>query len=156
MRGVERLKALRRSRPRLIVDRALRLGDFHRTDVGYDVSLAKEEVARHYVLEREGTGLRFLDVGARDARLDYLLGVERNLRFDEGLWKANHERFTAKYEYYGLDLAPEVKEHVLTGTSAIRRSSLSEPEYGGFFDVVYSNNIFEHQRRPRIAAEKHR
>jgi SAM-dependent methyltransferase len=152
VRGVDRVQGLKRSRPRLILDRGPRLGEFGRTDVGYDVSLAKEELARQYILERQGTKMRFLDIGARDGRLDYLLGIERNLSFDEGLWRANHERFTAKYEYFGLDLAPEADDRVLTGDVCDPSFVADRPEYRDFFDVVYSNNVFEHLRRPWIAA----
>lgn len=149
---LERLRGVTNTRPRLIVDRQIRLGNFDRTDVGYDVSLAKEELARKYVLDRPGDGLRFLDVGARDGRLSYLLGIDRNLRYDEDVWRANHARFAAKYEYYGLDLTPEAAERVLTGDVCDPSFVADRPEYEGFFDVVYSNNVFEHLRKPWLAA----
>ena len=49
--GLQSLKRWLYPRPRLIIDREVRLGNFDRADVGYEVSLAKEEVARRYVLD---------------------------------------------------------------------------------------------------------
>jgi hypothetical protein len=37
----------------------------------------KEEISRRYILERPGQKMKFIDVGARDGRLDYLLGIEK-------------------------------------------------------------------------------
>jgi hypothetical protein len=74
-------------RGRLIWDRARRLGNFDIAEVAYDTTLRKEEVAREFVFGRPGSGLTFLDVGARDGRLEYLLGIRQNLEFDEAMYR---------------------------------------------------------------------
>jgi SAM-dependent methyltransferase len=137
----------------VIVDRSRPLGNFAEHNVGYDVSLRKEAVARRHLFEKPGRGLTFLDVGARDGRLDYLLGIHENLRFDPELYDANLRAFRDKYRYYGLDLAPSDDPNVIVGDICAEAFSAEHREFEAFFDVVYSNNVFEHLRRPWIAAE---
>jgi hypothetical protein len=45
--------------------------------------VVKEQAAREHVFSLPGNNLTFLDVGARDSRLTYLLGIRRNLEVDE-------------------------------------------------------------------------
>lgn len=139
---------------RLIVDRERRLGATA-GEVTYDVGANKEEVARGFVFSRPGDDLRFLDVGARDGRLDYLLGIRENLDFDQALYEHNIERFRAKYEYWGFDVESAAKddERVIVGDMTDPGLVEVHPEYREFFDVVYSNNVFEHLSRPWIAAD---
>jgi SAM-dependent methyltransferase len=143
----------RLGRWRLIVDREPRRGADGAApqDIAYRTDLGKEEVARHYVLERPGEGMAFLDVGARDGRLEYLLGVRSNLDFDPAMHERNLARFQAKYEYFGLDLDPEEAPNVLQADLCEEDLPIVA-EYRERFDVVYSNNVFEHLRRPWIAA----
>jgi SAM-dependent methyltransferase len=139
-------------RPHLIVDRRLKLGDFGQNGVSYDVSLRKEEVARTHLFALPGAGLRFLDVGGRDGRLEYLLGICSNLHWDAAFYDENLARFREKFSYFGLDLAPEPAENVITADVCSESLVSDHPEYRGFFDAIYSNNVFEHLRRPWIAA----
>lgn len=136
---------------RLILDREPRRGLDPGARPTYEVGLCKEDVARDYVLGRPGTGQNFLDVGARDGRLDYLLGVRRDLEFDQETYDANRRRFAEKYSYYGLDLEPDDAPDVLTVDLCADSTEVTE-RYREFFDVVYSNNVFEHLRRPWVAA----
>jgi SAM-dependent methyltransferase len=138
--------------PRFIVDRGRRLGDFSNTDVAYDTSLRKEELARTRIFEMPGDGLRFLDVGARDGKLTYLLGITANLQSDEAMYAENKRRFDDKYEYWGLDLEPEDEERVVSADICEDGMLERRPDLRDFFDVVYSNNVFEHLRRPWSAA----
>ena len=111
-----RFRGLLDRAPRLILDTERRLGDFSTDEVAYDVTLCKEEVARRHIFALEGNGLKFLDVGARDGRLDYLLGIRENLQPDPELYAANRAQFEAKYEYWGLDLHSEASDgSVLVG-----------------------------------------
>lgn len=149
-----RVRAILDRAPRLILDTERRLGDFSTDEVPYDVSLCKEEVARQHIFALEGDGLRFLDVGARDGRLDYLLGVRENLLTDPDVYAANRARFEAKYEYWGLDLHSEASdESVLVGDVCSPTLLEEQPGFEGYFDAIYSNNVFEHLRRPWLAAE---
>jgi SAM-dependent methyltransferase len=154
--GLARLRAAigtARGDGELIVDRGRRLGDFDRTDVAYDTSLVKEQVARDFLFSLPGEGLSFLDVGARDGRLDYLLGIHRNLEIDGDLYRRNRARFDAKFRYYGLDLAPDTPDENVLGGDICADDFLGlHADRRGFFDVVYSNNVFEHLRRPWVAA----
>jgi SAM-dependent methyltransferase len=137
----------------LIADHGRRLGNFDRTDVAYDTSLVKEQVARDYLFALPGDGLKFLDVGARDGRLDYLLGIHRNLEIDPDLYQHNRTLFDAKFEYFGVDLEPAgAAEHVLSGDICADDFLDRHANRRGYFDVVYSNNVFEHLRRPWAAA----
>jgi SAM-dependent methyltransferase len=148
------IRRVRGRLPRVVLDGHLRLGDFENHQVGYDASLCKEEVSRAFILEREGEGLRFLDIGARDGELSYLLGNRGNLHFDAELEARNRARFRAKYEYFGLDLPGGPREgHVIEADVCDPRLTESRPDLLGFFDVIYSNNVFEHLRRPWLAAE---
>jgi SAM-dependent methyltransferase len=137
----------------MIVDRSRALGNFAPLDVGYEVGLRKEAVAREHLFARPGRELTFLDVGARDGRLDYLLGIHENLRFDPEFYEANLRAFREKYRYFGLDLAPSDDPNVIVGDICSERFGDAHDEFEAFFDVVYSNNVFEHLRRPWVAAK---
>lgn len=132
----------------------MRVGDFSRPP-RQDFNLDKEEVSRRYVLGEcalSGNNLRFLDVGGRDGKLSYLLGHYGPLRFDPVLYEHNTALFSAKYNYYGVDLVP-AGANVLAGDLCDRTFLDIYPGFSGSFDVIYSNNVFEHFARPWIAAE---
>ena len=137
----------------MIVDGERRLGEFERGSVEYETGLRKEEVAREHVFGREGSDLAFLDVGARDGRLEYMLGITENLEFDQEMYDRNIERFRERYRYFGLDLDPAGDAaNVISGDVCSDGLMDEYPQYREFFDVIYSNNVFEHLRRPWIAA----
>ena len=137
---------------RIIVDRERELGKFDGAVSGYLTDLNKEEVSRRFILEREGRAMYFLDVGARDGQLTYLLGMHGNLNFDDSFYRTNLERFQSKYKYFGMDLAPAADERVLSGDACDPRYVDKHPEFRDKFDVIYSNNVFEHFERPWVAA----
>jgi len=143
-------RSLRLGRWRVILDHEPRRGGAA-GPLAYETGLGKEEIARKYILERAGSDMTFLDVGARDGRLDYLLGVDRDIAFDQARYDSNRRRFEAKYRYYGLDLDPQDAPNVLTMDLCEPASDVTR-RYHEFFDVAYSNNVFEHLRRPWIAA----
>jgi SAM-dependent methyltransferase len=126
-----------------------RLGDFTQTTVGYNTSLVKEEVARDAVFGLPGNGLRFLDVGAGDRELRYLLGIRANLELDEALYASNRTRFDAKFSYVAHDL----ESGDITGDICAQSFPDDHANLVNYFDVVYSNNVFEHLRRPWVAAK---
>ncbi|HEU0162941.1 MAG TPA: methyltransferase domain-containing protein [Rhizomicrobium sp.] len=143
-----------RRRGRLVMDLHVRVGDFS-LPPSQPFDLDKEDVSRRYVLGEQapsGSGLRFLDVGGRDGRLSYLLGYDGPLRFNPSLYARNKALFDAKYDYYGVDLEP-AGPRVLSGNLCTRTFLESHPQFPGSFDIVYSNNVFEHFARPWIAAE---
>jgi SAM-dependent methyltransferase len=139
-------------RPPTIEDRGRRLGDFERTKISYDTSLVKEQAARDHLFSLEGDHLNFLDIGARDGKLDYLLGIRANLDFDSELYALNRKRFDERFNYYGLDLEPaDEEEQVLSGDICSDDFIETYRRFSGTFDVAYSNNVFEHLRRPWVA-----
>lgn len=143
-----------RRRARLVLDAHYRVGNFKlpQSPLTY---LNKEEISRRYVIGNmapAGTDLRFLDVGGRDGKLAYLLGFNGPLTFDTALYDRNKADFDAKYAYFGVDLIP-AGENVLSGDLCGHDFLKSYPDFLGSFDIVYSNNVFEHLARPWVAAE---
>jgi SAM-dependent methyltransferase len=96
--------------------------------------------------------MRFLDVGGRDGRLSYLLGNTGPLAFDTILYEENRRRFQALYDYFGVDLYP-AGAAVLAGDLCDSGFMTAHASFAGAFDVAYSNNVFEHLRKPWVAAE---
>ena len=119
--------------------------------VVYRTDYRKEELSRRYVLEHPGTGLRFLDVGGGDGRLRYLLGQTGHTFFDPALYERSLAAFRAKYSYHAVDLSPG-GESVLAGDVCSEAFLADHAAFAGSFDVVYSNNVFEHLPKPWIAA----
>lgn len=136
--------------PRLIVDTNARLGKRGRAP-GYRTDIVKEELSRRFVLERSGSKMRFLDVGGRDGKLTYLLGIHGNLDFDQAFYDENRLAFNKKYEYFSVDLHP-AGPRVLAGDICSEHYLEVHGGHIGFFDVVYSNNVFEHLAMPWVAA----
>jgi len=138
---------------RLIVDDEMRLGNFGRsTDELPLLSRSKEELTRAHVFASPGENLKFLDVGANDGALTYMLGITRNLDYSEPVYRANFETFQKKYRYYGMDLKGGSNPNVLIGDICAPDYLEQHPTFVEYFDVVYSNNVFEHLRKPWLAA----
>ena len=135
---------------RIIWDFEKKIGDFNIKKVGYNVGLQKEEISRRYILNKKGLRLKFLDVGSRNSKLEYLLGIKNNLYFDKALYDTNYKLFYSKYEYFGLDVQnPENIENVII--QDICDKNFTE-KYNDCYDVIYSNNVFEHLKKPWVAA----
>ncbi len=137
----------------LIVDRHRRLGDFASTKVELDVSINKEAESRRILFDEATPGGIFFEAGGRDGELTYLLGYRGNLQFDADAFRDNRIRFDAKFKYVGNDLAPQESSRIMQGDlcdpAFVDNSGFSD----GFAAFVYSNNVFEHLRRPWIAAK---
>jgi SAM-dependent methyltransferase len=144
-------------RPRLIVDSAIAVGRPGPARATYRNDLDKEEVSRRYILEElparsSGARLRFLDVGGRDGELTYLLGGTAPLAFDAEVRRRNKQKFDSLYDYFCVDLIP-AGPNVLHGDICDRAFLDAYHGFLGSFDIVYSNNVFEHLARPWVAAE---
>lgn len=140
------------TRLKIIFDTATRLGNFQRKNVGYQTDILKEHLSRKYVMNVPGTRLKFLDVGGKDGALTYLLGIHQNLQFDARLYADNKLTFDAKYDYFGVDLKPSESANLLVGDICSADFLERYKDFVNFFDVIYSNNVFEHLRKPWIAA----
>lgn len=131
-----------------------RLGDFSNTNIGYQTNFNKEEICRKYILSRNGNNKQnFLDVGGNDGLLGYMLGVESNLKYNDALYSKSKTTFDSIYTYYGVDLAESNAKNILIGDICDDAYLDSRNEFINFFDVIYSNNVFEHLEKPWIAAE---
>jgi hypothetical protein len=138
---------------RLILDKERILGNFSAQLIGIRTNINKEEISREYVLKREGQGMTFLDVGARDGELTYLLGIRGNLNFDEDFYRQNLASFRTKYKYFGMDILPAADSRVISGDACELGYAEQHESFREFFDVIYSNNVFEHFERPWVAAQ---
>jgi len=151
-RGVRLVLRVRSAR--LIVYVEKRLGKF---GAPYDdlpiLPRSKEEVSRDFVFAQPGERLRFLDVGACDGALTYLLGISGNLDYSDADYSAALARFRAKYEYFGMDLRELGHEKVLVGDICAADYLDRHAPFRASFDVIYSNNVFEHLRKPWVAAK---
>lgn len=152
MTAFKKLKRLLQFRLRLRFDFNLKLGEHRAVSPEVDTSINKEDASREFVFSHEGSGLRFLDIGARDGELYYLLGVTKNLNFDESFYDTNKKLFAAKYEYWGLDLEPTDTSKVISADICSKDFRDLAAEFKESFDVVYSNNVFEHLDDPFTAA----
>jgi SAM-dependent methyltransferase len=146
-----------RWRPRLVLDSAIAVGKPGVARASYPDDLDKEEVSRRYILNDvparfPNRRLRFLDVGGRDGELSYLLGNTAPLTFDPAFHARNKQIFDSHYDYYCIDLIP-AGPHVLHGDICDRKFLERYSNFAESFDVVYSNNVFEHLARPWVAAE---
>lgn len=119
--------------------------------VGYKADYQAESVSRHYVLNYPGSGLKFLDFGGGDGRLSYLLGQTGHTFYDEDLYRSSFRAFEKKYEYFAIDLQPR-GANVLFGDICSESFLDAHSRFIGMFDVVYSNNVFEHLSKPWVAA----
>ena len=104
------------------------------------------------MFSHSGTNLKFLDIGARDGELHYLLGVTENLYFDKDFYEVNKSSFDAKFEYWGLDLKPVYNPNVISADICSKDFCNQMSDFEGNFDLIYSNNVFEHLVDPFTAA----
>jgi SAM-dependent methyltransferase len=139
--------------PRIIIDSQRKLGNFRLNHVSYKTNLVKEAVSRKYLFEMHGNNLKFLDVGGKDGSLRYLLGTYKNLVFDQTYYTKNKILFDKKFNYYGMDLIPVNNKNVLVGDICNSEYLNDYPEFNNYFDFIYSNNVFEHLKKPWVAAE---
>lgn len=149
------LKELSTWRVRFILDINKQVGNHAEKTGSIKLDLCKEEVSRKYIFRRPGVGMKFLDIGAGDGKLTYLLGITRNMKFDQSFYDSNLMMFKYKYKYYGVDLElqPGSTEKSLLLCDICRPDFLvAHKDQIGKFDVVYSNNVFEHLEDPFCAA----
>ena len=120
-----------------------------------DFTIEKDVISRKYIFgKKDNLKMKFLDVGGSDGTLKYLLGKKANGRFFRPLYLENRNLFDSLYEYYGTDLNPISidKDHkVLLGDICDQGYISKNQIWESFFDIVYSNNVFEHLRNPFMA-----
>jgi SAM-dependent methyltransferase len=138
---------------RLIYDKHINLGAFEKRDVAVNTAINKEIDARRIIFDVDTPSGLFFEIGSGDGDLTYLLGIQGNFEFDEREREKNRMRFEQKFQYRGNDLEGDVERNIFGGdicSPSFLQSSGCQPESAA---VVYSNNVFEHLRRPWMAAE---
>jgi SAM-dependent methyltransferase len=138
---------------RIIVDRHRRLNHPAIRSPWVDTSINKEEAGRAVIFSDETSGGRFMEIGCGDAELTYLLGIRGNFDYDAAMHAENKERFDRKFEYLGLDIDADLSKGIVGGDICAPDFARNNPELVGSCAVVYSNNVFEHLRRPWFAAK---
>jgi len=134
-----------------IIDCKKKLGNFGLKEITYDTSIIKEEIARKFIFDIPGMSLNFMDVGGGVGKLEYLLGIKENFHFEKAFYEHNLFLFKKKYNYYSLEVDSRKFLPTVIGDICSDSFLVDHPEYVGFFDVVYSNNVFEHLKKPWVA-----
>ena len=135
---------------RIIFDFEKRLGYQNNKPTQYRTDYCKEAISREYVLNPPSQEkLNFLDVGGGEGDLAYLLGISKNLVIDQKVYEQNKTRFNHIYNYYSLDIQPR-GEKVIYGDVCETQFINNWQTYVEAFDVIYSNNVFEHLQKPRL------
>lgn len=141
---------------RLIFDYNYSFGKFSKKlKSSLNTSINKEEISRDYLFKDDKDNLKFLDVGGRDGKLRYLLGVSENHKFNSELYKINKKKFNEKYRYFGTDINPTSNnsKKMIVGDICQKDYLLNNDNFLEYFDLVYSNNVFEHLSNPFIAVQ---
>jgi len=87
-----------------------------------------ETLLRENKMEEDSYNLKFLDVGGREGE---------------------RKSFAQLMDYYLLDINPKIKgENIITADICAKNLNLNQD-----FDIIFSNNVFEHLHNPFIAAE---
>jgi hypothetical protein len=113
---------------------------------------SKEILSRSVVLEKKSyRKLNFLDVGGRDGEtylLNYYKNFEKNLNYEK-----DKEKFFSIYNYFYIDLCPNLKKesNAVVGDICNEKLLDEHPHFINHFDMIYSNEVFEHLKKPWIA-----
>lgn len=120
---------------------------------GYNTDLDRGKTLREIVMgeSNKGEKLNFLDLGGRDGKLKTLLGIEKGI-YDKERHKSFRKAFNKKFSYTGCDLKPKT-ENVIVGDFCDPGYLDDNRQYINYFDVIYSNNVFEHLNRPWITVK---
>jgi hypothetical protein len=155
-RMIKKLKKYGTLRVRIILDINKVVGNHSIKDGSIRSDYCKEAVSRRYILGRSGVDMKFFDVGSRDGQLTYLLGITSNMNFDKDFYDSNLTKFTEKYEYWGVDLEKELQSgshsKIILGDICKTSFTILHQDLIEAFDIVYSNNVFEHLENPFCAA----
>ena len=121
---------------------------------------SKEILVRNIILNQDQKIKKnnFLDIGGRDGLKTYLLKYYKNFKINKNYSK-DLETFNNLYNYYYSDIAtaphssPQTQEKskFILGDICLENFLNENSKYNNYFDVIYSNNVFEHLRRPWIA-----
>ena len=113
----------------------------------------KEEIIRKYIINNNfKIKKNFLDFGSVKGDLNYLLGISQNLNFNLD-YKKNLEYFNKNYLYFSIDKKKSRKKNHFFHDLCVNNINTKYNKYKSYFDVVYSNNVFNHLTKPWVAAK---
>lgn len=137
---------------RIILDKGRRLNHSTVHTSSINMSINKEDASRAAIFSDDTPSGIFLEVGCGRADLRYLLGVRGNLVLDDVFYSENKEKFEKKFQYWGLDLKANGKNVIGGDICSPDFLSGDASDFIGKCAVVYSNNVFEHLKKPWVAA----
>ncbi len=118
---------------------------------------SKEILVRSILLkENQSKKLNFLDVGGNDGGQKYLLKYHKNFKYNKN-YEKDRETFDKQYDYYFQDIASppstdSIKnKNFILGDICSKNFLQENLKFTKYFDVIYSNNVFEHLKKPWIA-----
>ena len=148
-------------RPSVIFDFSRRLPHGRRPEGGrfrppYRVDVDKENESWRLITARPRTGpIKFLDVGGREGGLKYLF--EGNMALGRRLpdYRQRRKWFQENVDYWNADLEQSGSGQYVHMDVCLpmKQWPADSRSHCGSFDVVYSNNVFEHLAEPWTAAE---
>tara|TARA_B100001057_G_scaffold367384_1_gene370754 strand:+ start:987 stop:1832 length:846 start_codon:yes stop_codon:yes gene_type:complete len=118
---------------------------------------SKEILTRSILLkEKQSKKLNFLDVGGRDGGKTYLLKYYKNYEYNKN-YEKDRETFEKQYNYFFQDIASPsstdstINKNFILGDICSKNFLQENSKLTEYFDVIYSNNVFEHLKKPWIA-----
>jgi hypothetical protein len=137
---------------RIIIDRERQLNPSSDPVPAIDTSINKEAEARRVIFDAATPAGLFCDFGAGGADLTYLLAIDGNFAPNEQE-QEHRSRFAEKFSYVGIELKADPERKIVGGDICSRSFAEDHPELAARCAVTYSNNVFEHLRKPWIAAK---
>ena len=118
---------------------------------------SKEILVRSVLLkENQSEKLNFLDIGGRDGAQTYLLKNYKNFEFNKN-YEKDREMFEKQYNYFFQDISlpsstdSTKNKNFILGDICSKNFLQENLKFTEYFDVIYSNNVFEHLKKPWIA-----
>ena len=152
------LAAIRYRRFRIVISYERVSGNFTlKSNPVCNTNLNSVQISRKFILENHiQEKLNFLDVGGGDGKLRYLLGYLDGWKYLDSLYKKNRIIFDSKYNYIGTDLIDSpscLNKNMVIGDICLKDYCNENQDFINFFDVIYSNNVFEHLYNPFTAMQ---
>jgi hypothetical protein len=136
----------------IIVDCERRLNSSSNGVPAIDSSINKEAEARQVIFDSATPAGLFCDFGSGGADLTYLLAIDGNFTPNEQE-QEHRSRFAEKFSYVGIELKADPSRNIVPGDICSPSFAEEHTELIGRCAVTYSNNVFEHLRKPWIAAK---
>ena len=112
---------------------------------------SKDILSRNFVINKKSyIKLNFLDLGGRAGDLPYLLKYHKN--FENNLnYLKDKDKFFSIYNYFATDINLKKGSNLVEGDICDEKYLNKNHSFVDHFDLIYSNNVFEHLKKPWIA-----